>query len=137
RQVGEQGIAARVQSLPEKRLQVAARLRLQPAEVRVEPAQEQRPPFRVRLARPEAAHQRFLEDVVAAEDLIRAFASKHYLEAVVAYLAREQVERRRRRAQHRPLGMPDDLLEARRDVATQAAQRRVIGAQRLDQRALI
>ena len=113
----------RLQTRAEEGFQVPWRLRLQRAEVWIQPAQEQRPPLRIRPARPEAAHGGFLEDVVAAEDLVGAFAGKHDLEAVVAYLAGKEVQRRRRRAQDRPLGVADHLVKAGSDVAAFATER--------------
>ena len=89
------------------------------------------------MLRPEAADLRFLEDVVAAEHLVRAFAGEHDLVAVVAHQLREQIQRRRRRAQERRLGVPDDIGNDAGDVVVRAAQLAVLGAERVDDLALV
>ena len=137
RQMREERILGCVQAGAEERLEIRRRLRLQAAEVRIEAPQEERPPPRLRLARPEAPHFRFLEDVVAAEHLVRAFAGQHHLEAVLAHLPREEKERRGRRTHDRPLGVADDRGKALGDVAALAAQRRMVRAQCVDQSALV
>src|ERR1043166_1549904 len=54
RQVREKRIVARIETRAEERFQVGSGLRLQAAEVRIQAAQEERAPFRLRLPRPEA-----------------------------------------------------------------------------------
>ncbi len=52
------------------------------AEVGVKPLQEKSAALRMRLRRAEAAELRLLEDIVASENLVGAFACEHNLQAV-------------------------------------------------------
>ena len=83
---------------------------------------------RFRLSRREAAHLRFLEQVVAAEDLVGAFAGQHDLVPGGAHAVGEQHQRRRRSAHQRRFRMPDRAGKLRRSRRA-AVHGRVVGAQ--------
>ena len=61
----------------------------------VQPGQQERAQLGVGLAGPEVAHRVLAEEVVAAEELVRALAGRDHLEARVLDGAREAQERRR------------------------------------------
>src|SRR3546814_6821614 len=70
-------------------------------------------------------------DVCSSDLLVGALAGQDDLVAAVPDEARQQEQGRRCRAQHRPLGMPDDIGEDRRHVAVADAQTGVAGIQGL------
>ena len=85
-------------------------------EVRVETLEQSRPALGAGLTRPEAAHLRFAEEVVARELLVGAFAGEHDLDAGLVHQFRQQEERRGRCSKQRTLGVRDDVWKRSRNV---------------------
>ena len=83
----------------------------------VQAGKEQRAQLRVGLAGPEVADRVLAEEVVAAEELVRALAGRDHLQPGVLHGPGEAQERRRRGAEGRLLGQLDRLREQLGDVA--------------------
>ncbi len=83
----------------------------------VQPGEEKRAELGLRLARPEVAHRVLAEEVVAAEELVRAFAGGYDLQPGVLDRAREAQERRGRGPERRLLRQLDRLRQELGDVA--------------------
>jgi len=101
----------RVQAHAIEALQVALGPGRVLVEVGVEALQEQRPNARLRLARPEAAHLGFLEQVVAAKHLVSALPRQDHLVALFTHQTGQGLHGRGCRPQDGRFGVPDGGLE--------------------------
>ena len=110
----------------EKRAQVLRRLTMEIRKIRIEPANERRTTGGRRKFRPESPNLGFLEDVVSAQDFVRAFTREHDLVAAVAGDLRKQKEWSGRGAQQRRLCVPDDVGKDTTDVFRLASHLNVI-----------
>jgi hypothetical protein len=130
-------IVGRAQVLAEESLRHRLARRRRARQVRIKAPEQQRSQAAVRAARPESAHPVLPEQVVAGEELVRAFAGQHDAIAALAHEPRQHIKRRRGRSQQWRLGVPDHVRKHAGHVGGVATHRAVAGAERVDRRALI
>ncbi len=129
RQVGEPGLAEMRFAFAEKTLGHRAAGGRGVFEIGVEAFEQARAPARSGLPGHEAAHPGFLEQVVAAEDFVGAFASERHLVARGAHPCGQQHHGRGGGAHDGCLSVGNGAREGGGDVGAGAVHRGVIGAQ--------
>ena len=110
-------------------LQIGRGLALYAVHVWVQALEQQGPHARLRIARPETANFRLLEDVVTAHGFVCALAGEDDLEAALVHQLGQQKHRRRGGAENRLLGVTDYCRENRSHVIVGAVDRAVLSAQ--------
>src|SRR5579863_1017231 len=127
RQVGKEW-AGRIPSVhTEEVRQVGLRLLLHTLHIRIKPLQKLRSKTRTGLPSPKAPDLGFLEYVIAAQQLVGAFAGEHNFETAAMNQVRKQEQKSRAGAQHRLLSVPDDLRKDPPDIAWRAANLAMLG----------
>ena len=111
-----------------ERLEIFRRLLLQNGKIRIEPLEKQRADLRIRLHSPEPAYLGLLEDVIAAQDLIGAFACQNHLVALLPDQAGKNKKWRGRRSKDRLFRLPDDTRKYLPDVVVAATDLVTLGS---------
>ena len=106
--------------------QVSERLALYAVHIGIQALQKKRPQMGRKIFSPEAADFRFLEDVVAAEDLVRAFTGQDDFEPAVSNQPGEQKHRCWCSPENGLFAVPDDLRNGFCDLGGGADEATVI-----------
>ncbi len=96
--------------------------------VGIQPFQQQGAAAGGRFPGPIAPDFGFLENIVAAEDLVGPFAGEHHLEAALLHLPRQEEKGRRGGSQQRLFAMPNDGREMLTDLGAAQSENTMAGA---------